>query len=393
MTDQAFRQQVRQFIARHLPPEIATRTLAAYHPHKPDVLYWTRTLNECGWSVPHWPREYGGPGWTITQQLIFDEECFLAGCPALSPQGLHLVGPIIYTYGSEAQKARFLPAIRSGEHLWAQGFSEPNAGSDLAALQTRAIRQGDDYVVNGQKIWTSDAHDSEWVFLLVRTSSTGKPQEGISFLLAELSSPGLTVRPIVSLDGGHVLNEVFLQDVRIPVSQRVGEENRGWTYAKQLLGAERTFTSEVPRCKGMLARLRQLARDGRVQERSLLDDPAFAKRMAQLEIDVLAHETTLWRVVAEQETGASNATASILKVKGSELIQRIGELMVEALGDAALPRYLQSDHLPGVGTKTPLNPAAPGVVADFLYRRSMTIYGGTNEVQRNLVAAELLRGP
>ena len=392
MTDEDFRRQVREFIRTSLPPEMAARTLAGYHPHKPDVLYWTATLNARGWSVPHWPQRYGGPGWTITQQLIFDEECFLAGCPALSPQGVHLVGPIIYTYGDEAQKQRFLPCIRSGEHLWAQGFSEPNAGSDLAALQTRAVREGDDYIVNGQKIWTSDAHFGDWLFLLARTASQGKPQAGISFLLAQLNSPGITVRPIISLDGGHVLNEVFLRDVRIPVSQRIGEENHGWTYAKELLGAERTFSSEVPRCKGLLARLRQLAATCRSHGRPLLEDPYFAKRIAELEIEVLAHEATLWRVVAEQEAGGGGSTASILKVRGSELIQRIGALTVEALGDAALPRYLEADYLPGVGTKTPLHPAAPGVVADFLYRRSMTIYGGTNEIQRNIIAAELLRG-
>ena len=392
MSDAGFREEIRQFIRDNLPPEMAARTLAAYHPYKPDVLFWTAKLNERGWSAPHWPKQYGGPGWTTAQRHIFEEESFLAGCPALNPQGVHLVGPTIYTYGTEAQKEFFLPRIRSGEHLWAQGFSEPNAGSDLAALQTRAVRDGDDYIVNGQKIWTSDAHYSEWVFLLVRTASGGKPQAGISFLLADLKTPGMTVRPIVSIDGGHVLNELFLRDVRVPISLRVGEENLGWTYAKELLGAERTFTSEVPRCKGLLARLRKLARLCHSRGRPLLQDPHFAKRLAQLEIEVLAHEATLWRVVAEEEAGTGGGAASILKVRGSELIQRIGALTVEALGDAALPRYLESEYLPGVGTRTALNAAAPGVVADFLYRRAMTIYGGTNEIQRNIIAAELLRG-
>jgi alkylation response protein AidB-like acyl-CoA dehydrogenase len=394
MTEQGFREEIRTFIAENLPVDMARRTLMGYHPHKPDVLYWTGRLNERGWSVPNWPQEYGGPGWTTTQRHIFDEECFLAGCPALSPQGVYLVGPIIYTYGTDEQKARFLPAIRSGEHFWAQGFSEPNAGSDLAALQTRALREGDVYVVNGQKIWTSDAHYSEWLFLLVRTASGGKPQAGISFLLVDVATPGITVRPIRSIDGGHVLNEVFLENVRVPVSLRVGEENRGWTYAKQLLGAERTFSAEVPRCKGLLARLHRLAAAERSGAGPLADDPHFARRIAKVEIEVLAHEATLWRAVAEEEAGAAQAamTASVLKVRGTELVQRIGALTVEALGEAALEQYPESDYLMRGDDQGAAHPLAPGVVADFLYRRSATIYGGTNQIQRNIIAAELLKG-
>jgi alkylation response protein AidB-like acyl-CoA dehydrogenase len=394
LTDETFRAELRRFIAEQLPPEIAKRTLLGYHSHKPDVLSWTRKLNARGWSVPNWPVEYGGPGWTVTQRHIFDEECFLAGCPPLSPQGVHLSGPIIYTYGNEAQKARFLPPIRSGEHFWAQGFSEPNAGSDLAALQTRAVRDGEHYVVNGQKIWTSDAHYSEWLFLLVRTATGGRPQAGISFLLVDLASPGITIRPIISIDGGHILNEVFLDDVRVPAENLIGEENKGWTYAKELLGAERTFSAEVPRCKGLLARLRRIASATPARGQMLIHDPGFARRIAQLEIDVLAHETTLWRVVAEGEAELTNdaPTASILKIRGTELVQRIGALTVEALGDDALPAYPEAQYLLAPPENAPGQPLAPGVVADFLYRRSVTIYGGTNEVQRNIIAAQLLKG-
>jgi alkylation response protein AidB-like acyl-CoA dehydrogenase len=394
MSDEVFRDEIRAFIAQHLPEEVARRTLLFYHPHKPDVVAWTEALNERGWSVPNWPADHGGPGWTIARRHIFDEECFAAGCPALSPQGVHLVGPIIYTYGTDAQKARFLPHIRSGAHFWAQGFSEPNAGSDLASLQTRAVRDGDDYVVNGQKIWTSEAQYSEWLFLLVRTGTSGKPQEGISFLLVDMATPGITVRPIVSIDGGHILNEVFFDDVRVPVENLVGEENKGWTYAKELLGMERTFSAEVPRCKGSLARLRRIAEGTQVRGRPLIEDPHFARRLAQLEIEVLAHETTLWRVVAEEEAGHASGkpTASILKVRGTELIQQIGALMVEALGDDALPAYPEADYLLSTPPDPPGTPLAPGVAADFFYRRAITIYGGSNEVQRNIIAAELLRG-
>ena len=394
MTDEDFRQDIRAFIAANLPEEVSKRTLLLYHPHKPDVVAWTEALNARGWSVPNWPVEYGGPGWTIARRHIFDEECFAAGCPALSPQGVHLVGPIIYTYGTDEQKARFLPHIRRGAHFWAQGFSEPNAGSDLANLQTRAVRDGDDYVVNGQKIWTSEAQYSEWLFLLVRTGTSGKPQEGISFLLVDMNTPGIIVRPIVSIDGGHILNEVFLDDVRVPAGNLIGEENKGWTYAKELLGMERTFSAEVPRCKGSLARLRRIAEGMKVRGRPLIEDPHFARRIARLEIDVLAHETTLWRVVAEEEAGVSTGapTASILKVRGTELIQQIGALMVEALGDEALPAYPEADYLLSTPPDAPGSPLAPGVSADFFYRRAITIYGGSNEVQRNIIAAQLLRG-
>lgn len=392
MNDELFRAELRRFIAQELPPEIAERTLLGYHPHKPDVLYWTGKLNERGWSVPNWPVEHGGPGWTITQRHIFDEESFLAGCPALAPQGVYLVGPTIYTYGNQAQKDYFLPKIRTGEHFWGQGFSEPNSGSDLASLQCRAVRDGHDYVVDGQKIWTSEAHYSDWIFLLVRTSSQGKPQAGISFLLADLSSPGIVVRSIVSIDGGHILNEVFFEDVRVPVAQLIGEENMGWTYAKQLLAEERTFSAEVPRCKGLLARTRRIAQQITARGRPLIDDPHFARRLAQLEIELLAHEATLWRAVAEEEAGLDGAapTASILKIRGTELIQHIGALMVEALGDHALPAYLERDYLLGAPDNAPGTPLAPGVAADYLYRRSGSIYGGTNEVQRNIIAGQLL---
>jgi len=297
MTDDLFRQEVKAFIAAELPRDMAARTLLGYHPHRPDVEFWTAKLHARGWSAMSWPVEYGGPGWTLNQRHIFEEECFIAGCPAVNPQAFALVGPIIYALGTEAQKQRFLPPILQGTHFWAQGFSEPNSGSDLASLKTRAIRDGDEYVVNGQKIWTSEAHYCDWIFLLVRTSTEGKPQAGISFLLADLKSPGITIRPIIGIDGGHILNEVFLEDVRVPAENLIGEENKGWTYAKQLLGAERTHSAEVPRCKGLLARAKAVAAAITARGRPLIDNPHFARRLAQLEIEILAHDLEILNAI------------------------------------------------------------------------------------------------
>ena len=394
MTDDAFRQQVRAFIAAELPRDMAARTLLGYHPHRPDVEFWTAKLHERGWSAMSWPTEYGGTGWGLNQRHIFEEECFFAGCPAVNPQAFYLVGPIIHAIGTDEQKARFLPPILRGEHFWAQGFSEPNSGSDLASLKTRAVRDGDSYVVNGQKMWTSEAHYCDWIFLLVRTASEGRPQAGISFLLADLETPGITVRPIVGIDGGHILNEVFFEDVRVPAENLIGEENQGWTYAKQLLGTERTHSAEVPRCKYLLARAGAVAGQVMARGKPLIEDAHFALRLAQLEIEIMAHEATLWRCVAAREAGLDlgSPTPSVLKVKGTELAQRAGGMVVEALGDDALPQYLEKDYFPVPPADAPGNPLAYGAVPDFLYRRSMTIYGGTNEVQRNIIAAQLLRG-
>jgi len=391
--DEAFREEVRAFIAAHIPPETARRNLRGYHCVREDVVAWIRALDTRGWSVPNWPVEYGGPGWTVRQRHIFEEESFRLGAPEISPQGHTLVGPIIYEFGSPAMKDRFLPAIRSGDQLWAQGFSEPNAGSDLASLRTRAVRDGDHYVVNGQKIWTSEAHTAEWLFLLVRTNTEGKPQAGISFLLVDLKTPGITVRPIITIDEGHTLNEVFLEDVRVPVENLVGQENMGWTYAKKLLEAERSFSANAPRCKVGLDRLKAIAQVERLRDRPLIEDPAFAARIAQLEIEFLAHETTVWRVVEEEESGRSSAvpTSSILKVRGGELLQQINQLMVEALGDHAVPVYPEADYLGEMPADAPGPDYAPGVVSEFMYRRAITIYGGSNEIQRNIIAGMLLR--
>jgi alkylation response protein AidB-like acyl-CoA dehydrogenase len=391
--DEAFREEVRAFVKAHVPLEVARRNQRGYHCVRDDVVQWMRALHTRGWSVPNWPVEYGGPGWSIRQRHIFEEESFRLGAPEISPQGHTLVGPVIYEFGSQEMKDRFLPKIRSGEHLWAQGFSEPNAGSDLASLRTRAVRDGDHYVVNGQKIWTSEAHSADWLFLLVRTNTEGKPQAGISFLLVDLKTPGITVRPIITIDEAHTLNEVFLEDVRVPVENLVGQENMGWTYAKKLLEAERSFSANIPRCRLGLERLKAVARVERLRGAPLIEDPAFAARIAQLDIDFLAHETTVWRVVEEEESGQTSSvpTSSILKVRGGELLQQINQLLVEALGDNAVPVYPEANYLGEMPADAPGPDYAPGVVSEMMYRRAITIYGGSNEIQRNIIAGMLLR--
>ncbi|MFL6662481.1 MAG: acyl-CoA dehydrogenase family protein, partial [Rhizobacter sp.] len=352
------------------------------------MIAWTRILHARGWSAPHWPREHGGPGWTPLQRHLFEEECALAGAPPTCTSAFMLVAPVIYTFGNAEQVACHLPPILRGDTFWGQGFSEPNAGSDLASLKTRAVRDGDHYIVNGQKTWTTEGHYADWLFCLVRTDAgepAAKPQRGISFLLVDARSPGITIRPIVSIDGAHSLNEVFFDDVRVPVSQRVGEEGQGWTFAKFLLDNERAFSAEVPRNKRMLARLKALAA-------TLSPDHAFARRVAEVEAELRALEMLTLRALAEHDRAGGGAATrpagSILHVLGSELQQKTGALLVQALGERGVIDYAEhaEDGRPaGAGD-------APGITADFLYRRAVTIYGGSNEIQRNLVARHWL-GP
>jgi alkylation response protein AidB-like acyl-CoA dehydrogenase len=378
---EGFRAEVRAFLREHLPPDMAARARRGYHASKEDMLGWTRILHAHGWSAPHWPREHGGPGWTPLQRHLFEEECALAGAPPTCTSALMLVAPVIYTFGSAEQIAQHLPPILRGETWWGQGFSEPNAGSDLASLKTRAVRDGDDYLVTGQKTWTTEGHYADWFFCLVRTNPEAKPQRGISFLLIDARSPGITLRPIVSIDGAHSLNEVFFDEVRVPVAHRVGEEGQGWSCAKFLLDNERAFSAEVPRNKRMLARLLALAEECGA-------DGALRRRIGEVEAELRALEMLTLRALAEQ--GSPSATAwpagSILHVLGSELQQKTGALMVELLGERGVidyPEHAPTGSLPGAAS-------APGVTADFLYRRAVTIYGGSNEIQRNLIARHWL---
>jgi alkylation response protein AidB-like acyl-CoA dehydrogenase len=385
--DEGFREEVRAFLRAKLPADVAERNRRGFHPTKEDELWWTSVLYERGWSAPHWPVEYGGPGWSPLRRFIFEEECFLAGAPPTCAAGFSLLGPVLYTYGNYDQKQRFLEPTRRGDIFWGQLFSEPNAGSDLASLKTTAVLDGDHYVVNGQKTWTTEGHYADWLFCLVRTDTESKPQRGISFLIIDAKAPGVTVRPIISLDESHSLNETFLDNVRVPVANRIGEENKGWSYAKLLLEHERAFSAEVPRNKRLMAQLKQIAKTQRSGVERLIDDPVFSARIAEAEIELRALEWLTLRALADMDHGAdpTKPVGSVLKVRGSELIQKLGALIVEALGDHGQTFYPEHgfESLPGPSE-------APGQVADFLYRRAVTIYGGTNEIQRNLIARGLL---
>jgi alkylation response protein AidB-like acyl-CoA dehydrogenase len=383
--DLEFREGVRAFLSQKLDSTTAERNRRGFHTTCEDKRAWTRILAEKGWSGPAWPIEYGGPGWTDMQVMIFEEECFLAGAPLVDQGGFKLLAPVVWTYGTEEQKRRFLEPTRRGDIFWGQGFSEPNAGSDLASLTTRAVRDGDEYVVNGHKIWTSDGHFADYIFALVKTDPEAKSR-GISFIVFDARAPGVTIRPIVDIGEGHCLNEIFIDDVRVPAGNLIGEENRGWSYGKFLLDNERAYSAEVPRNKLALARLKTIAAKQQDDGRRLIDDPVFASRMAQLEAELAALEYQTLRALSDKHRGTALPIGSILKIRGSELIQKIGEMQIEALGEFGCVVYPELRC-----TEAPPGPDyAHGVLADFMYRRSTTIYGGTNEIQRTIIAKSFL---
>lgn len=390
--DVEFREEVRDFLRHNLPSDLAARNRGVYHPSPEDMRAWTRILHARGWSAPSWPKRWGGTGWSLMQRAIFTEECHFFNAPPTNLQGFSLVGPVIYTFGSDAQKAEYLPKILSGDQLWAQGFSEPNAGSDLASLTTRAERDGDAFVVNGQKTWTSFAHEADMIFCLVKTNRDVKPQQGISFLLIDTKTPGVTIRNFRSIDGGRNLNEVFLEDVRVPAQNLVGEIDKGWTYAKFLLGNERASSSaDLPYSKHGLERLRAIAMRQDGWGRRLIDDPLFAARLVMIEADLRALEVAVERVIADRGEATEVPITSVLKVRGSELQQRISEMLVEAHGVYGMTEYPEwpRDHAPDLPWPGPED--APGISADFLYRRAATIFGGANEVQRTIIAKRILK--
>lgn len=389
--DEAFRDEVREFLAEKLPPELASMDTVGASASRSMLKRWHKALFERGWIAVNWPTEYGGTGWNPTQKFVFNEELALANAPRLSPFGLSMVGPVIYTFGNEEQKKQHLPGILSGDVWWCQGYSEPGSGSDLASLKTRATREGDHYVVNGQKIWTSYAHEADWIFCLVRTDETAKQQEGISFLLIDMKTPGIEVRPIVSIDGLHHLNEVFFTDVKVPVSNRIGEENKGWTYAKFLLVHERTGIAGVPESKRKIAQIRKIAEIERASDGGRLrDDNAFMTKLTEIEVKLTGLEYTNLRIVADAAAGRSpGPSSSILKIVGTEVQQALSELAVEAVAYYAMP--FQKDHLLGTTNEAPVGPGyAVSVTSSYNFGRAASIYGGSNEIQRNVIAKAVL---
>ncbi|MEL6862352.1 MAG: acyl-CoA dehydrogenase family protein [Pseudomonadota bacterium] len=388
--DRAFQQEVRTFLAENLPESLKERSAAGHHIRRDEMMSWQKVLASKGWLVPSWPVEYGGPGWTLTQKYIFNHEYFLSGAPQTSQFGRDMVGPVLYTFGTQEQKDRFLPDIRESNVLWCQGYSEPGAGSDLASLKTMAVRDGDEYVVNGQKIWTSAAHFADWIFCLVRTSTEGKKQAGITFLLIDMNTPGITVNPIIGLDLEHSLNEVFFDDVRVPVENRLGEENKGWTYAKFLLGHERNMVARVARSKFQLNRLKQIASKEVAGYGSLMDDHDFKRRYAKAAVDLMALEYSELRYISHEIAGKKlTGEPSVLKIKGAEIAQTIKGLTVDALGMYGIP--YESDEEVSKRNDGPIGPDySHGIQADNLYQRAATIYGGSNEIQRNIIAKAML---
>jgi alkylation response protein AidB-like acyl-CoA dehydrogenase len=388
--EMAFRDEVRSFFAGEYPQDVIIKNVNWVELGKDDYVRAQKALHARGWAAPNWPRQYGGTGWSHTQRYLFFKEMGASGAPWIIPFGMMMVAPVIYTFGSEEQKARFLPGILSSDVWWCQGYSEADAGSDLAALRTSAVRRGNDYVVNGAKMWTTMAQHADWIFCLVRTDASGRKQEGISFLLIPMSTPGITVRPVITVDGGHEVNEVVFEDVRVPVENRIGEEGRGWDYAKYLLTHERSMVADVGRSWFGIERLKRIAAKERTGCGSLLDDPVFRRSLVDLEVELTGLEYTELRLLAETETGgAPGAESSILKIKGTEIQQAITELLFEAAGNRAFPYQRERMH-PGWSGE-PIGPAYAGVAAPRYFNfRKASIYGGSNEIQRNIIAKAVL---
>ena len=380
-----FRSHIRQWVATHLPKDVSHKVHNALHQTREDMQGWAKILGKQGWLGWGWPKQFGGPGWNAVQRHLFEEECALAGAPRVVPFGPVMVAPVIMTFGSPAQQERFLPGIRSGEVWWSQGYSEPGSGSDLASLKTRAERRGDKFIVNGQKAWTTLGQYGEWIFCLVRTSSEGKPQTGISFLLIDMKSPGITVRPIITMDGAHEVNEVWFDNVEVPAENLIGEENKGWTYAKHLLSHERTNIADVNRAKRELERLKRITK-----AEGLWDDQRFRDQVALLEVDIVALEMMVLRVLSAEKSGKQSLdVAGLLKIRGSEIQQRYSELMLLAGGPCTAPLIKEAMEAGWQGDHVGAAHCAP-LAGTYFNMRKTTIYGGSNEVQRNIIAQTVL---
>ena len=383
--DLAFRDETRQFIETNYPKHLYERDLRDFE--RDDYLSWHRILHKQGWVAPSWPEEYGGTNWDLTQRYIWGEELARAQAVRILPFGVNMVGPVIYTFGNEEQKSHYLPRILSGEDWWCQGYSEPGSGSDLASLRTKAEKDGDDYIVNGHKIWTTLAQHANQLFCLVRTDPDApKQQQGISFLLIDMESPGVTVRPIITLDGAHEINEVFLENVRVPIKNRVGEENQGWTYAKFLLAHERSGIAGVASSEKGVERLKEISKMVPINGKALSDDEDFQRKIADLEIKLMALKYTELRTLASESSGQGpGPESSILKIRGTEIQQAITELALEAVG-----QYVHVPHTQGKMNIPGIPDFVAGTADNYFNMRKASIYGGSNEIQRNIIAKMVL---
>lgn len=385
----AFQLEVRAFIRANLPEGIRSKIEAGERLTRPELATWTRILNDRGWGAPHWPRAHGGCDWTPVQQYIFKDELASAYAPEPLGFGINLVGPVLHTFGTEAQKKHYLPRILRLDDWWAQGFSEPGSGSDLASVCTSALRDGDAYFVNGQKIWTTLAQHADWIFCLVRTDTRAKSQEGISFLLIDMKSPGVTVKPIITIEGGHEVNEVFFDNVRVPAANLVGEENKGWSYAKFLLGNERVSAARIGVARQQIIRIKKLAAQEQVNGVPIIETTRFREKLALVEVELKALEITQLRVLAaaSKRTDAKpDPATSVLKLKGSEIQLATADLLMEVLGPGVLRHWPESSSDEAMGAP----PYSTKVTATYFNWRKVSIYGGTSEVQRNIIAKAIL---
>ncbi|WP_158745742.1 acyl-CoA dehydrogenase family protein [Acidisphaera sp. L21] len=392
--ERAFREEMRRFFRTEIPAEIREKAGKGEHVSKADLITTQQAMNKAGLATPHWPRAWGGRDWTPVQTYIWLDEMQTNSVPAPLAFNTSMVGPVIAEFGSEAQKQRFLPATANLDIWWCQGFSEPGAGSDLAGLRTSAVRDGDEWVVNGQKTWTTLAQHADWIFCLCRTDpNAAKKQQGISFILIDMKTPGITVRPIQTLDGGHEVNEVWFDEVRVPYENLVGEENKGWDYAKFLLGNERTGIARVGVSKARLLRLRELAKLERIGDKPLIEDRHFREKLTALEIELRALEMTQLRVVAgerDRPRGVPNPMSSILKLKGSEIQQATTELLMELVGPYAMPYHAGAEP-EGDNDPQSIGPEYAAEAAPTYFNwRKISIYGGSNEIQRNILAKAIL---
>ena len=388
--EEAFRDEVRTFLRDRLPKRLAEAVRTGKRLTKDDMVEWHALLNERGWLASHWPEKYGGTGWSVIERFIFEDEAALAHAPRIIPFGVGMLGPVLIKYGSEEQKARWLPCILDGRDWWCQGYSEPGAGSDLAGLKTTAVRDGDHYVVNGQKTWTTLGQFANMIFCLVRTDPAAKKQEGISFLLIDMATPGIEVRPIKLLDGEPEVNEVFFTDVRVPAENLVGQENKGWTYAKYLLTYERTNIAGVGASLAALGELKATAARQTRGGKPLIEDPLFAARLAKVEIALRNMATTNLRVLAAAaEGGAPGAESSMLKIKGTEIRQEITSLQRRAFGPYAQPFIEEALHEGWNGEPVGPPDAAPAA-ASYFNNRKLSIFGGSNEIQKNIISSAIM---